>query len=117
MPEKKDEAPKLPRGAPDFGAIGRALLHPTQAEVLTLLAGQRALGKEGKPLSASEMLPSLETDSLAQVSYHCLALLKLRWIKKAGSKRVRGATKQFYVYVPENIKPKPPRKPRKRKGK
>lgn len=102
MPEDKQPRPK---GTVNFAAIAKALLHPMQVEILEILAGQADLEGGGEPLAASDMKPQLETTSLAQVSYHCLALLDRKWIKRKGKRRNRGTYAQLYVLDRENIKP------------
>jgi hypothetical protein len=83
----------------DWEFVGKGLLNPTQRIML------EAWAAADKPVSVTGLQRVLGTGKNVQsLSYHCNVLRDRKWIKRAGTRRVRGATEQFWVIAPEIIK-------------
>jgi DNA-binding transcriptional ArsR family regulator len=85
--ESKTAAGGMERDATIDARLARALNHPLRARILALL--------NERPASPKELSEVLEVE-LANVSYHCRELHRLRCVEVAKREHVRGALKTTY---------------------
>jgi DNA-binding transcriptional ArsR family regulator len=75
----------------DWSALVPRIVHPLKVTII------EAMCWIGRPLSAAELVEVFdERFSVSHISYHVRELRKAKVVKKARSRRVRGATETFY---------------------
>jgi hypothetical protein len=84
----------------DWAALVPFLVHPLKAEII------EAMTWIAVPLSASDLTKILDEQfTLSHISYYIRELAKVDAIELAGSRKVRGATENFYRTSPHMLKP------------